>query len=153
MNKRIVLFFGDQQVILHTIGVATAVTGWAMKGGPGNAAEPTGRKKLTGKVTVAAGPDFYRSAFKVDKVAGHTNIWRVDPKGMGHGSIWVNGHNLGRYPEKIAVAGLYIPECWLNIRNNQFVIYDEDGRLPMTVRVIAEPTPGRIIQTLSAQTQ
>lgn len=141
----------DQPVILNTIGVATQVTGWAMKGGPGDSNDSTGYQTLTEKTTNLNGPNFYRSAFNVDKVAGQTQIWRVDPKGLGHGSIWVNEHNLGRYPEKIAVTGLYIPECWLISGKNKLVIYDEDGKLPTAARVIAEPAAGRIIKTLLAK--
>jgi beta-galactosidase len=140
----------DQPVSLNTIGNAATVTGWAMQGGPGNPNETMGWQKLSTQSRTATGPCFYRSVFIADPVAGQTFIWRVDPKNMGHGSIWVNGHNLGRYPEKIAVAGLYIPECWLNKGSNQLVIYEEDGKQPTAVQVIAEPAAGRVKQILSA---
>jgi beta-galactosidase len=62
--------------------------------------------------------------------------------GMGHGSVWVNSHNLGRYPERIPAHGLYIPECWLST-NNTLVIFDEDGRTPQGVTIQSEPEASR----------
>ncbi|MGO8764970.1 MAG: hypothetical protein ACLQSR_07530, partial [Limisphaerales bacterium] len=70
-------------------------------------------------------------------------------------SVWVNGHNLGRYPEKIAAPGVYIPECWLNAgpNANTLVIYDERGHLPTQVQVQPETAASRDVVTLqSAQT-
>jgi beta-galactosidase len=49
--------------------------------------------------------------------------------------VWVDGHNLGRYPEKIPAPGLYIPECWLKGGENILTIYDEDGASPTQVSV------------------
>ncbi|MBD1394357.1 beta-galactosidase [Mucilaginibacter glaciei] len=141
----------DQPISLNTIGNAATVSGWAMQGGPGKLNQTIGWQKLSAQSRIATGPCFYRSAFITNLVAGQTLIWRVDPKNLGHGSIWVNGHNLGRYPEKIAVTGLYIPECWLNKGGNQLVIYDEDGKQPTAVRVIAEPAAGRVKHILSSE--
>jgi beta-galactosidase len=61
---------------------------------------------------------------------------------MGHGNVWVNGHNLGRYPERIPVNGLYIPECWLQLKNT-VEIYDEDGNIPNNVSIQVEPAASR----------
>ncbi len=139
----------DQPVRMNTVGDAPAIAGWAMKGGPGNIHHLTGWQPLKNKND---GPCFYRSTFKISKGHQQTLIWRVDPKNMGHGSIWVNGHNLGRYPEKIAAPGLYVPECWLKAGLNELLIYEEDGEIPVEVAVIAEPAAGRNKTTFTINT-
>ena len=131
----------DQPVRMNTIGDATAIAGWSMKGGIGNIHMSIGWQSVNNR---NKGPSFYRATFKVTESSQQTLIWRVDPKNLGHGSIWVNGHNLGRFPEKIAAPGLYIPECWLKNGSNELQIYDEDGKLPGDVVIIAEPAAGRI---------
>ena len=77
--------------------------------------------------------------------AGAHPIWRVVTPGLSHGSVWVNGHNLGRYPEKVPVDGLYIPEPWLKSGDNSLVIFDEDGKAPTAVRITAEAAASRDI--------
>jgi len=133
----------DQPVKINTIGNATAITGWSMKGGVGDLNATKGWNVISGSNKSNYGPSFYRTKFTVSIAKGKTFIWRVDPKNMGHGSVWVNGHNLGRYPEKIDAPGLYIPECWLHNGPNDLLIYDEDGKLPSKVAVIAEPEASR----------
>jgi len=76
-------------------------------------------------------------------VTGAHPIWRIVTKGLGHGSVWVNGHHLGRYPEKIPAPGIYIPECWLLSGENSLVIYDEDGKRPDGVKIEVEPAASR----------
>jgi beta-galactosidase len=132
----------DQPVKINAIGDAPAVTGWKMKGGPGDVLAVKGWQKFTGKVKTNA-PAFYRSTFTVPQAKGKTFIWRFEPKGLGHGSVWVNGHNIGRYPEKISISSLYIPECWLKTGLNQLVIYDEDGKQPDDTMIVAEQEAGR----------
>lgn len=139
----------DQPVKINAIGNAQAITGWQMKGGPGDAHAVKGWQKLIqGNKTDA--PRFYRASFTVPQQKGQSFIWRFEPKNLGHGSVWVNGHHIGRYPEKIQVSSLYIPECWLNKGLNQLVIYDEDGKQPNDTIIAAEPGAGRTTTQLSA---
>lgn len=105
------------------------VKGWKMKGGVFGV-DPTG-------------PCWWRASFTVPADSGYRVVWRVIPTGLGHGSIWVNGHNLGRYPEKIPVSGLYIPECWLRSGSNELAIYEEDGKDARQVTVEAEAAASR----------
>jgi beta-galactosidase len=118
------------------------ISGWKMKGGPG---DPFALEGWTGlPAENFAGPAFFRSTFTMPRAdKSQTVIWRVNITSMGHGSVWVNGHNLGRYPEKIKVFGLYIPEPWLKEGENTIVIYDEDGTNPGKVVIEAEKEASR----------
>lgn len=140
----------DQPVKINTIGDAPIITNWQMKGGPGNPADKNGWQKMIVTKDTTSGPHFYRSSFTASQVTGKTLIWRFEPKGLGHGTVWVNGHNIGRYPEKIPVSSLYIPECWLNNGLNQLVIYDEDGKQPTQSKIVAEQVAGRTITQQNA---
>jgi beta-galactosidase len=134
----------DQPVKINSIGAGVLLTGWKMRGGPGNPDEATGWAKLTKKPS-PDGPKFYHSQFTVPAVKGQYLIWRVHTSGLSHGSVWVNGYNLGRYPEKIGNdIGMYIPECWLKPGINKLVIYDEDGKKPDSVSIQSEQAAGRV---------
>jgi beta-galactosidase len=116
---------------------------WSMKGGPGNFTSPEGWKTLDAS-TAFDRPYFYKNSFIVKNL--HTtskSMYRVTFEGLGHGSIWINGHNIGRYPEKIPVNSLYIPECWLIAGENSIVVYDEDGKTPGKIRIEAEKEASR----------
>jgi beta-galactosidase len=119
-----------------------AVKGWRTHGGTGDV-ELSDWHAL-GVEQRFPGPKFFRTTFDAPPLStlGAHPIWRVIMMGMGHGSVWVNGHNLGRYPEKIPVSGLYIPECWLSAKNT-LVIYDEDGRSPQDVTIHSELAASR----------
>lgn len=140
----------DQPVKINSIGDGMVLTGWKMFGGPGDFTAADGWNKLTTKTTFE-GPQFYRSQFTVPQTAGKQLIWRVHTNGLSYGSIWVNGHNLGRYPEKIGNIGMYIPECWLKPGANQLIIYDENGNRPDKVSIRLEKQASRAIYTLQGK--
>ena len=151
----------DKPVRANYTGPGKEVTGWRMRGGPGSIGVE-GWKKLAGVAVgkaadenrtmldtaitaMTAGPCFYRTTFVTPAygASGVHPIWRVHTEGLGHGSVWVNGHNLGRYPEKTAAPGLYIPECWLKPGGNSLIIFEEDGKAPGQVSVQAEKAASR----------
>jgi beta-galactosidase len=140
----------DQPVRLNTIGNAIPVTGWRMRGGPGDP-DKTGKwEQLPGSFNPGK-PYFFRTAFNAPAYSaeGLHTIWRVHTNGLGHGSVWVNGYNLGRYPEKTSAEGLYIPECWIKTGMNTLTIYDEDGMRPDKVSIRIEKAASSIIRTLT----
>src|SRR6202012_309025 len=100
-------------------------------------------------VVDTVGPCWWRASFTVPANSGWRPVWRVIPTGLGHGSVWVNGHNLGRYPEKIPVNGVYIPSCWLRQGFNDLLIFDEDGRDARQVTVEVEEGASRRVSTLA----
>jgi len=138
----------DKPVRLNTIGHATPVTGWRMRGGTGECdLSSKGWHTFYNNDLNKGVPCFFRSHFNVPSLAtGSHPVWRITTNGLSHGSIWVNGHNLGRYPEKIPVNGLYIPECWLKPGTNSVVIYDEEGHVPAGVSIQAEMAASRNIK-------
>ncbi|MDB5030563.1 MAG: hypothetical protein JWP71_1284 [Mucilaginibacter sp.] len=126
-------------------GKVIAVNNWRMKGG-GDPVVLNGWRGL-GQVSYNT-PHYYRTTLNLPALKGSQPIWRVNTTSLSYGSVWVNGHNLGRYPEKIKINGLYIPGCWLKPGANKLVIYDENGVLPNKVSVEAEVAASRNEQTL-----
>ena len=124
-------------------------------GGPGNDPNSTkGWQPLQGGAAFA-GPQFFKTTFTANppEVTGTYPIWRVTVNGLSHGSIWVNGHNLGRYPQTMPAPGLYIPECWLSSGTNTLVIFDENGKRPDQVQVLPEVAASRDVIIFSSEKQ
>lgn len=132
----------DRPVKINYLTGGEDITGWYMCGGMGDTVGISG-DGLRDTIT----PRFYRALFDAPGygVSGDHLIWRVSTKGLGHGSVWVNGHNLGRYPEKTPAPGLYIPECWMKTGNNELLIFEEDGRGGDGVSIVSEPAASREI--------
>jgi beta-galactosidase len=139
-------------------GYQSAVTlnNWVQQGGPGIPNSTTGWQALSDGTTFS-GPQFFKTTFTAapPETTGTDPMWRVTTSGLSRGSVWVNGHNLGRYPETTPAPGLYVPECWLKAgpNANTLVIYDEEGHLPTRINV--QPEPGASRDTVlfqSAQT-
>jgi hypothetical protein len=40
--------------------------------------------------------------------------WRLLINASGNGSMWLNGHDIGRHWEIGPQREFYLPECWLN---------------------------------------
>ena len=120
-----------------------ALTGWRMKGGPGELSPEKGWRTLSPKDSFDR-PTFFKTNFELQSSNPSSHpIWRVSFTGLSHGFIWVNGHNLGRYPEKIPISSLYIPECWLKPGKNEIIIFDEYGNRPDKIKIQAEMASSR----------
>lgn len=135
-------------VTLQTVkaGDETPVTGWKMHGGiqePG----PLSLWRPDATPPADGSPAFYRATFTGTPPNPHGPhpILRVTTTGLSRGFIWLNGHNLGRYPEKIPINGLYLPEPWLKAGQNEVVIFDEQGKTPAGVTLIVEQAASRFV--------
>jgi beta-galactosidase len=129
----------------------TVVRAWKMRGGLGDVAgKPADWRPWTG-AKPAGVPTFYRSEFTYTRPSATrlVSILRVSVRDLSRGFVWLNGHNLGRYPEKVPVDGLYLPEPWLKPGKNSLLIFDEEGKAPANVAIVVERAASRII---SAQT-
>ena len=149
-------------------GDEVEVQGWKMRGGigdPTKSAEKTATGASWEAMTSGADanaptflptlpiPAFYRAEFAAvpPAVTGPHPILRVTLDGLSRGFIWLNGHNLGRYPEKVPIKSLYLPECWLNKNGNSLVIFDEEGNSPARVRIVPETASSRAVSEYTAQ--
>lgn len=139
----------NKNVTLSAFSNSLPITSWHMRGGPGNFGALTGWSTLRQGNTYP-GPEWFKSTFMAPKNGAAHPVYRVVSAGLGHGSVWVNGHNLGRYPEKIPINGLYIPEPWMVPGVNTVVIFDEDGKRPDQVSIQAEKAASRDISILTA---
>lgn len=120
-----------------------------MKGGPGDFTSSAGWKKLDQKDKFDR-PAFFRSSFEVKSLKRNEHpVWRISVDGLSHGFIWVNGHNLGAYPERVPINSLYIPEPWLKEGANEVIIYDEYGSKPDSVKIGAEMASSRNVNILT----
>ena len=137
-------------VTLNINNNTSMVKGWRMRGGASaQLADDRSWKPFTYGHDA---PVFYHTTFITNPPAalGAHPILRANFKGLSRGTIWLNGHNLGRYPEKIRVDGLYLPECWLNAGQNALVVFDESGASPQQVKLEVEQAASR--EVILAQT-
>ncbi len=89
------------------------------------------------KTTAAAadGPAFYRGQFTVTQPADTF----LDLRGWEKGTVWVNGHHLGRFWKIGPQQTLYVPGPWLRRGANDVVVFDLAGTGPRTLQGLATP--------------
>jgi beta-galactosidase len=90
-----------------------------------------------------------RLSWKPPGKTGAYPVLRVQFAGLGRGTMWINGHNLGQYPEKINIDGLYLPECWIKDGSNDLMIFDTQGAGPSRVRLEVKKEASRKIILVS----
>lgn len=117
------------------------IKGWKMRGGIQTAGQSW--KKETNPT--GALPALYRCTFTAAPPAatGPHPILRVDVSSLVRGTVWLNGRNLGRFPDTIPSPGIYFPECWLKNGANELIVFDEHGTAPSKVRLIVEGAASR----------
>lgn len=123
-----------------------AVRNWKMRGGAGDFS-----KVKWQQVAETNAPAFFKATFSATPPGetGAHPIWRVTTTGLSRGFVWLNGHNMGRYPEKVPVSGIYLPECWINKGANEIVLFDEEGKVPTNVKIVVEESASRVIVPLT----
>jgi beta-galactosidase len=128
---------------LEVGGQTIKIIGWTMRGGPG--ADPTTIVNWTTSADTKGVPTFYRTTFSAQPSGelGAYPILRVRLKGLSRGMMWINGHSLGRYPEKTKLNTMYIPECWLKDGENALIVLDETGVNPGQVRLEVDKDASR----------
>lgn len=83
-------------------------------------------------------PAFYRFSFE----AGETADTFLDFDGWGKGCIFVNGFHIGRFWEIGPQKRLYIPGPLLNIGKNEIIIFETEGKVKNSIRLMGEPDIG-----------
>lgn len=69
-------------------------------------------------------PSFYQSTFNLENVKDTY----VDCSAYGKGVVVVNGVNLGRYWDKGPHLSLYCPKEFLNVGENEIIIFETEGK-------------------------
>ena len=102
-----------------------ALAGWKMKGGE----DPANPSLSWGPLADSHGvPTFYRAHLALQGPPSTGTVYRFVTTGLSRGSVWLNGHNLGRYPEILkGCMGIWLPSCWMTNGDNTLVVFDEQG--------------------------
>lgn len=80
-------------------------------------------------------PSFYAAEFTLTEVADTF----IDCSAYGKGVVLVNGFNLGRYWNKGPIHSLYCPKDFLQVGENQILIFETEGVEPTTVNFSETP--------------
>ena len=135
------------------VGGGTEIHGWRMRGGETPPAADAPDWRPLGAGVQPDGPAWYRTEFQATppSAVGPHPILRVPFASLSRGFVYLNGHNLGRYPETSPIDGIYLQECWLNPGKNTLMIFDEDGHSPAPVKITVEEAASRRGVVLAAR--
>ena len=121
--------------------MTAVITSWKMSGGvdPANPNLPWSAPASTN-----GAPAYYRTHIRLDTLPEPGATYRLATTGLSGGSVWLNGHNLGRYPEILrGCPGIWLPNCWMKVGDNSLVIFDEQGNSPEQTSVQLEQSASR----------
>ena len=124
------------------------IANWRMQGGEG--ADPSA-VSWTAPGDTGGVPALVRTVFQAPPPGetGPCPVLRFKFTGLSRGMVYLNGHALGRYPEKIRVDSIYLPECWLRAGGNDLVVFDETGAHPDRAGLVVEKEASRELIRLS----
>jgi beta-galactosidase len=83
----------------------------------------------------AHGPTLYRGSFTIE----HPGDTFLDMRGWGKGTVWVNGHHLGRFWQIGPQQTLYVPAPWLKAGVNEVTVFDLDVPRRRTLAGLSHP--------------
>jgi beta-galactosidase len=89
---------------------------------------------------LSPGPAFYHGQFAVTQV-GDTFL---DLRGWEKGTVWVNGHHLGRFWQIGPQQTLYVPGPWLRRGTNDVVVFDLGGEGVRSIAGLTAPVLGDV---------
>ena len=139
-------------VDLQIAGQTVPVKGWKMQGGL-----PDPSTLSYQAIAAVDGPAFYHATFIAPRpTVGADPMLRFDTSALSRGTIFLNGHCLGRYPSTIKsntdnkLVGMYLPECWFAADGkNSLVVFDEEGKSPAQSPIQVEMAASREIIAVS----
>lgn len=88
------------------------------------------------------GPAFYQGTFDLSQ-PGDTFL---DLRGWSKGTVWVNGHQLGRFWNIGPQGTLYLPGTWLKKNGNQVIVFDVKPQTEPVLRGLKQPVLGDLRQ-------
>ena len=120
-----------------SLGAGGELTGWEVFTLPMSSMAITKRQTVAG-----AGPAFYKGSFKLSATADTF----LDTRGWGKGTVFVNGHHLGRFWSIGPQQTLYIPGPWLRKGNNDILVFTLDTPAKMTMTGVASPVLNELVK-------
>ncbi|WP_337103033.1 beta-galactosidase [Paenibacillus sp. YIM B09110] len=82
------------------------------------------------------GPSWYSSNFDLPAIPEGVNPkLKLRLTGLSKGYLQLNGRNLGRYWQIGPQEDYKIPMAWLKEKDNELILFDEEGRTPVAVRL------------------
>lgn len=132
-------------------GKKIAVKGWKLRGG---LPIPSSYQALVDLKS----PAFFQTTFTAQSSrVGPNPILRFDTATLSRGTIFLNGHCLGRYPSTLKddrkPLGMYLPECWFAPDGkNTLVVFEEEGRSPAQAQIQVEMAASREVIAVSKPT-
>jgi beta-galactosidase len=81
------------------------------------------------------GPCFYEGTFTVGKIADTF----LDMHTIGKGSVWINGHAIGRFWDIGPQQTLYVPGAWLKVGENEIVVFNLKSKGPFAISGLDHP--------------
>jgi hypothetical protein len=98
---------------------------------------------INNEANVKAMLGWYKSVFELPKETGGNSIhWLLRVVAQGNGSVYLNGHMIGRVWEKGMQKDFYLPECWLERgtgKKNNIVLQlkpNQEGGLIQSLEVL-----------------
>lgn len=126
-------------------GITTSVSldgrelrGWAVFTLPMSSMPMAKRQTIAG----ATGPAFYRGTFSLPSTADTF----LDTRGWGKGTVFVNGHHLGRFWSIGPQQTLYIPGPWLRKGANDIVVFTLDEPTKKTMTGLDAPVLNELVK-------
>jgi len=87
------------------------------------------------QAAAADGPGFYAGTFQISTPGDAF----LDMRGWTKGTVWVNGHHLGRFWDIGPQQTLYVPGPWLRPGTNEVIVFTFDRPEKLEMRGLAAP--------------
>jgi beta-galactosidase len=82
-----------------------------------------------------SGPAFYRGTFDLSQ----TGDTFLDLRNWSKGTVWVNGHQLGRFWDIGPQGTLYLPGPWLKKKGNEIIVFDLKPQTKPVMKGLKQP--------------
>ena len=82
-----------------------------------------------------SGPAFYRGTFDLSQ----TGDTFLDLRNWSKGTVWVNGHHLGRFWDIGPQGTLYLPGPWLKKNGNEIIVFDLQPQSKPATKGLSQP--------------
>ncbi|HVZ77786.1 MAG TPA: beta-galactosidase family protein [Gemmatimonadaceae bacterium] len=108
------------------------LTGWLVYPLPMSAVR---QPRAVSRHPAATGPAYYHGTF----VLSHPGDTFLDMRGWGKGTVWINGHQLGRFWDIGPQQTLYVPGPWLRHGPNDVIVFDLEAPRSPSLQGLAQP--------------